>query len=573
MKNYLPIRCGLILILVLTTTIFLSCADDESNQIQQEERQIVEVQRSDLFISVMADGSLIMPRRADLRFGTDGTVKEVLVQEGDIVKAGTLLAKLDDTSQKVSLESAEYDLQIALNNLVLTIPGCQQLIGYPRRYPNKYALLLFEQAQTEVEEVQKLLIQNNYKKALSELRIALHDLGSSLELHQAPMRDIETYPDIARSVAEAEKNQDALYYVKSYPVIFEAIELMQLDRQNLMNVQARMQRAENTEALAELKKAHNEMEKTHRVVARANGMIQKRTLSFPDVSTSLDFMESVQDQLINIQSLLEQGDIDSFEFIEQVRMAYHDLETSSTILESSELVAENGLSLKTAQDYTLDLKTSIANMRSYLDDLEKTEILAPFDGTVVSIGVKEDDQLSTRDYSSKTAVRLVDTNAVYFEGVVDEIDILQVKAGQQATITIDALPNQSFTGIVSFIAPSSTRDPNIVNYTVTIQLDTSEIEFKGGLTATAEISIASRENVLLIPTQAILKTPEGNFTEVVIDEETMTTEKRQIVVGLKSYQFAELISGVQEGEKVIVIEQAAPEEESGRPRGFMYLRR
>jgi macrolide-specific efflux system membrane fusion protein len=96
------------------------------------------------------------------------------------------------------------------------------------------------------------------------------------------------------------------------------------------------------------------------------------------------------------------------------------------------------------------------------------------------------------------------------------------------------------------------------------------VKLKGGLTATAEISIDSREDVLLIPSQAIIKTPQGVFTDVVTDEESMLTERREITIGLGGYQFTEVISGVKAGEKVLAIERITSSETG--PGGFRFLR-
>jgi RND family efflux transporter MFP subunit len=511
-----------------------------------------------------------MPRTADLRFGTAGTVKEIYVEEGDEVKAGTLLAKLDDTAQKVNLQSAEYDVQIALNALVLSIPGCQQLLGYPRRYPNEAALLLYEQAQIEIHNALQLLFEGDHAEALSELHLAQYDLESSKRLHEIPLKELDTYPDIAREVVEVENDPLVQEHVKPYPKVFRAIGHIEQDLKKLEDIERLVTQEQYAEAREAMIKIERQMRSTYLVVNSASESIERRTLSFPDVQTSIGFLNSAEEILLELQRVLEQGDIEETEFLAHLRKARHDLDTSLSILESNELVAENGLSLKNYQNYNLDLKTSVATLRDYLDDLAMTELLAPFDATIVSVQVKEDDQLSDRDYSSKTAVLLVDTSNVYFEGVIDEIDILQVKKGQPATVLVDALPDNPLTGKVDFISPSSTKDANVVNYTVTIEFDPTEVKLKGGLTATAEISIDSRENVLLIPTRALIKAGEGTFTDVVIDEEAMLTERRKITTGLSGYQFTEVISGLKPGEKVLAVDRVAPSE-SG-PGGFRFLR-
>ena len=78
---------------------------------EEDAPEVFEVQRGPLIITIPAYGNLVMPQQVELRFGTFGAVEQVYVEEGDFVRAGTLLAKLDDTGKKLDIKSAQYDLQ------------------------------------------------------------------------------------------------------------------------------------------------------------------------------------------------------------------------------------------------------------------------------------------------------------------------------------------------------------------------------------------------------------------------------------------------------------------------------
>ena len=77
--------------------------------------------------TVTTDGQLDMPHEAKLRFGTPGTVKKIYVEEGDEVKEVTLLVKLDDTAQKLAMASAQYDVELAMNEIVEKIKSCLEM--------------------------------------------------------------------------------------------------------------------------------------------------------------------------------------------------------------------------------------------------------------------------------------------------------------------------------------------------------------------------------------------------------------------------------------------------------------
>jgi HlyD family secretion protein len=276
------------------------------------------------------------------------------------------------------------------------------------------------------------------------------------------------------------------------------------------------------------------------------------TLPYPDTSTSLDWLKQVEESLQKIQLCKETEGCDALELATLVRMAQHDVEMSQTILENNELTFRSGLNLKSLRAANLNLQIAETQLKNSKEELMKTEILAPFDGTVVDIGVKENDQLSAFDYSSKTAVYLVDTRTVKLEGVVDEVDIYQVKVGQDTIITVDALPGVELKGKVTFISPLGNQTTGVVEFPVTISLEPTETELKGGLTATADIIIDEHKDILIVPNRAIKGSVGNYWVDVVIDEKKVTTEKRPVVTGAQNEQFTEIISGLSQGEKVIV---------------------
>jgi multidrug efflux pump subunit AcrA (membrane-fusion protein) len=145
---------------------------------------------------------------------------------------------------------------------------------------------------------------------------------------------------------------------------------------------------------------------------------------------------------------------------------------------------------------------------------------------------------------------------------VDEVDIYKVKVGQEATIIVDALPNVELKGKVTFISPFGTQTTGIIEFPVTISLEPTETELKGGLTATADIIVEKHENLLLIPNGAIKGSGKNYWVDVIVDEKTQATEKRLVTLGAQNEKFTEVISGLKEGEKVIVAALPAPKSPS-----------
>jgi len=553
------------LIIVITLLIVLSIigfAGCRSTQPEASNKQIAEVKRGDLLVTITADGSLDMPRGVKLKFGTPGTVKDIFVAEGQKVKEGTLLAKLDDTTQKLAIASAQYNVELAMNDLVEKIHPA--LMGFPENYPDTSTVLRVEQAQDELGGVQKFIDQSKYQDAAAELRLAIHDIEASYEMLNIPEIAMASqgYSDILGLPLD------------NYPDISRAIKLLQQDLERLTAIQVLIEQGNYDDAKAKLSTAQSKLSETHSLVKSFSGRIRVSqrigaccqqqavqqpetstglvTLPYPDTSTSLDWLKQVEESLQKIQLCKETEGCDALELATLVRMAQHDVEMSQTILENNELTFRSGLNLKNLRAANLNVQIAETQLKNSKEELMKTEILAPFDGTVVDIGIKENDQLSAFDYSSKTAVYLVDTRTVKLEGVVDEVDIYQVKVGQDTIITVDALPGVELKGKVTFISPLGNQTTGVVEFPVTISLEPTETELKGGLTATADIIIDEHKDILMVPNRAIKGSVGNYWVDVVIDKKKGTTEKRPVVTGAQNEQFTEIISGLSQGEKVIV---------------------
>jgi multidrug efflux pump subunit AcrA (membrane-fusion protein) len=134
-------------------------------------------------------------------------------------------------------------------------------------------------------------------------------------------------------------------------------------------------------------------------------------------------------------------------------------------------------------------------------------------------------------------------------GDIDEMDISRVKLGQEAVVTLDALPHKKVNGKVTFISPTGKVWEDEVSYKTTITLENPGEELKDGMSATADIIIDRRNNVLLIPNRAIQGSVENPWVEVIINDKA---EKRQVTLGLSDGTYTEVLSGLKQGEKVVL---------------------
>jgi len=196
----------------------------------------------------------------------------------------------------------------------------------------------------------------------------------------------------------------------------------------------------------------------------------------------------------------------------------------------------------------LNLEIAELSLESAELNLEKAVIVAPFDGVVADISITEGKEISTAALATP-AISLVDTGKIEMRGFIDEIDIAMVKEGQEANILLDALPDEEVKGSVVFISPVGTIIAGVVSYDTTITLKNPVVELRDGMTATAEVIIERRDDVLVIPNRAIRGTLQSPMVVVFVDEQE---EEREITLGLTDGINTEILSGLEEGEKVVL---------------------
>jgi|AGTN01.1.fsa_nt_gi RND family efflux transporter, MFP subunit len=198
------------------------------------------------------------------------------------------------------------------------------------------------------------------------------------------------------------------------------------------------------------------------------------------------------------------------------------------------------------------------NYQTASTNLGYAKIYSPIDGVVLSREVEEG-QTVAASFSTPTLFTIAnDLTKMRVIANVDEADIGNVKEGQRASFTVDAYPGTIFDGEVTQVRQSSTTTNNVVTYEVVINAPNPELKLKPGLTATISIYTLERKNVLSIPTEALLFTPENepddNGSEqsrVWIVNGTQLSPK-EITIGSQSGTLTEIISGLSEGDIVVL---------------------
>jgi HlyD family secretion protein len=253
-------------------------------------------------------------------------------------------------------------------------------------------------------------------------------------------------------------------------------------------------------------------------------------------------LEEIQDNLEEAQTLLEQGEIDEA----QALLKLVERDTSKAQEKSLARVWSLPLSVKLAELQADEARAALDLAKLELD---KVTITAPFDGVIADVYLHAGQHLSAVTHTTP-AIYLVDPSEMEMNGDIDELDISGVSEGQEAIITPDALPHKQLTGNVSFVSPTGKVWEDEVSYETIITLENASEELRDGMSASAEIITDQRHNVLLIPNRAIQGSPENPWVEVVTNNET---KKISVALGLSDGMYTEVLSGLEEGEEVVLL--------------------
>jgi HlyD family secretion protein len=199
---------------------------------------------------------------------------------------------------------------------------------------------------------------------------------------------------------------------------------------------------------------------------------------------------------------------------------------------------------------------SQASLKQLEEQLGYTTIIAPMDGVILSRDVEIGDAVSSILVLGSTATLVMtegDTTEVYVQGKVDEADIAHVYMGQQARIKVESFRDRLFYGKVTKIAPMGVEKDNVTTFEVRVSINNPGGELKANMTANAEIMLDEHKGVLTVPESAVMYDGQKNAS-VEIPDKSQKEGKRKIPVkvGLSNGSVTEIISGLKEGQQVVL---------------------
>jgi HlyD family secretion protein len=199
---------------------------------------------------------------------------------------------------------------------------------------------------------------------------------------------------------------------------------------------------------------------------------------------------------------------------------------------------------------------SQASLKQLEEQLSYTTIVAPMDGEILSRDVEIGAAVSSILVLGSTATLVMtegDTSEVYVQGKVDEADIAHVYMGQQARIKVESFRDRLFYGKVTKISPMGVEKDNVTTFEVRVSINNASGELKAQMTANAEILLDEHKGVLTVPENAVSYDKDKNATVDVPDKSKKEgTRKVAVKVGLSNGSVTEILSGLKEGDQVVL---------------------
>jgi len=284
-----------------------------------------------------------------------------------------------------------------------------------------------------------------------------------------------------------------------------------------------------------------------RVGSRVSGVLQRLYVSYGD--------------RVREGQLLAQ--LDSAEFAARVAEAAANLENAraeSAYADREFVRAEESLQKQVITDVEFaaarrlrdvratQVQQAEAALESARIQLGYTRIYAPISGVVAEVSTQVGETIAA-SLAAPTFVTIVDLDRLEVWAYVDETDIGRVSVGQPAVFTVDTYPDAEFTGQVTAIRPTAEIQDNVVNYITLIAIDRGHGRtLRPDMTATINIQLERRENVVAIPNTAVRRDRDGAYVFRLEDDAQV---RQPITTGYRGREYTEVTEGLSEGDRIV----------------------
>ncbi len=471
-----------------------------------------QVRRASIIQQVSVIGKVKPSSLADLAFEKSGKISRVNANVGDRVSEGQVLVELDSSELNAQLLAAQANVQSAQAKLDDLKNGASaQDIAVN---------------QTQVD---------NARKSLEDSRQAfINSLKDSYTKSDDSVRNkvdqLFTNPRTAPQLSFPISDHQLALNIQNQRLIVETI---------LVAWSASVEGLDESDNLEfYYSEAQKNLEQVRKLLDQAalavNGAIPSSTLTSATIAT---WKTDVATARTNVNTAISG--------LSSARQSYNSAVSALELAQRQLDLKKAGATADEIKSQEAVVNQAKANAQNILAQLSKNSIRSPFTGTIS----KQDAKLGEIAAPNKAIVSVMSEKNLEIEANVPEIEVGKISVGNPVAITMDAFPGETFYGKIAYIDQAETVSEGVVNFKIKVVFNSEDPRLKSGLTSNLKIETFKKDNVLVLPRVAVIRSSEGSFVR-----KMENNELKQVIVetGVQgSNGEIEIVSGLSEGDKIL----------------------
>lgn len=313
---------------------------------------------------------------------------------------------------------------------------------------------------------------------------------------------------------------------------------------------------DSDEALYNMKLAEATLSKTRFILDQMKASYESLRVSIAkDIEKAKAVLTEVDNRRKRLLKLKQQGYVTEMD----IDMVQKEFEVAKANLDSA-IASKETLKAKQSEIKAQEevVKEALNSFNLTKLNYDRSFIRSPISGVITSRPVRIGEGVN----SGSLIATVVSTKSMYIEAFIDEADVAKVRIGEEVNITMDSYPGKVFKGEVYKISPvvlggkQETR-----TFEVRVRLKDKDILIKPGMSADIEIVVESISDVLAVPSQAVVEREGEKYVYIIKDSRAHLTPIR---VGRFNWTYYEVLSGIKEGDKVIINPEVEGLKDGGR---------
>lgn len=535
----------------------------------QTQYKIAKVSTGQVKKTVTASGTLKPWSTVDIKSKAGGRVNQLLVSEGDIVKSGQVIARIDPSDTLLAVEQSQSDVDTAQSTVASN--------GYQYQLQLKQSALAIETAraqranakaslQSSAAAVANARTQSNAQP--TQTAAAIRQAQATYDAAKRDRQQLDSSQPQDKAQAQATFDQATADNENSQASFARQQSLLQKGFVAQQAVdQSRATAASSRASLNSARERLNTIDAQQRAArASSDARVAQTRASLQNAQAQTD--------VTTRQNAYKQSQAAYLQAQAQVDQAQTALDQSIANQTNNDIRRQ---AIKSAQSSAARAKASLTNTKA---TLEQTVVRAPEEGVVLTKYVEQGTIITSGLSLSSTGtsiVQLGNISRMYVDVSVDETDIASVDEGQVVDVTFDAYPGVPFEGKVSRILPQAVVDNNVTTVHVRVEVDNSAPTFrllKPGMNSTCEFILGKKDSVIAVPNEAIQEDDNGSFVQIASGGKPatpdvgtpadpnllvgITTKHVAVETGLAGNETTEITKGLKGGE-TIVLQTIEPE--------------